>query len=149
MAWCRQATSHCLSKCWYISMSPWNVIWSQWVKAWPLGVLCHWSSRASADQMLSPYQLWVWYYEVQNWHWIFVSKWVPVMNSCPCATLSRPRCLHSFELIFNTKPTFLAFKTYYCHILCFHPCYYVAQDTACAPQHQGIGRHCVFTFNLE
>ena len=39
--------------------------------------------------------------------WIFVSKWVPVMNSCPCATLSRPRCLHRFELIFNTKPTFL------------------------------------------
>ena len=39
--------------------------------------------------------------------WIFVSKWVPVMNSCPYATLSRPRCLHRFELIFNTKPTFL------------------------------------------
>ena len=59
----------------------------------------------------------IWYYEVKNWRWIFVSKWVPVMNSCPCATLSRPRCLHGFELIFNTK--FLAFKTYYCHILCF------------------------------
>ena len=71
----------------------------------------------------------IWYYEVKNWRWIFVSKWVPVMNSCPCATLSRPRCLHGFESIFNTK--FLAFKTYYCHILCFHPCYYVAQDTAC------------------
>ena len=31
MAWCRQATSHCLSQCWPRSMSPYGVTWSQWV----------------------------------------------------------------------------------------------------------------------
>ena len=44
------------------------------------------------------------------------------MNSCPCATLSRPCCLHRFIFDFNTPPTFLAFKTYYYHLLCIHPC---------------------------
>ena len=32
MAWCRQATSHYLSKCWPRPMSPYGVIRSQWVK---------------------------------------------------------------------------------------------------------------------
>ena len=44
------------------------------------------------------------------------------MNSCPCATLSRPCCLHGFIFDFSTPATFLAFKTYYCHILCINPC---------------------------
>ena len=74
MVWCRQASSQCLCKCWYRSMSPCGVTWPQWVKAWPVDVLYHCSSRASADKMLSPYKLWIWYYEVQNWKWIFVTS---------------------------------------------------------------------------
>ena len=37
MAWCRQATSHCLSQCWPIFMSPYGVTRPQWVKnqMWP------------------------------------------------------------------------------------------------------------------
>ena len=31
MAWCRQATSHCLSQCWPRSLSPYGVIRPQWV----------------------------------------------------------------------------------------------------------------------
>ena len=32
MAWCRQATSHCLSQCWLSSLSPYGVARPQWVK---------------------------------------------------------------------------------------------------------------------
>ena len=32
MAWCRQATSHCLNQCWPKSMSPHGVTRPQWVK---------------------------------------------------------------------------------------------------------------------
>ena len=32
MAWCRQATSHCLSQCWPRSLSPYDVTRPQWVK---------------------------------------------------------------------------------------------------------------------
>ena len=32
MAWCRQATSHCLSQCWPRSLSPYGVIRPKWVK---------------------------------------------------------------------------------------------------------------------
>ena len=37
MAWCRQATSHCLSQCWPRFMSPYGVTRPQWVKnqMWP------------------------------------------------------------------------------------------------------------------
>ena len=31
MAWCRQATSHYLSQCWYRSMSPYGITRPQWV----------------------------------------------------------------------------------------------------------------------
>ena len=31
MAWCRQATSHYLSQCWPRSLSPYGIIWPQWV----------------------------------------------------------------------------------------------------------------------
>ena len=31
MAWCRQATSHCLSQCWPRSLSPYGVTRRQWV----------------------------------------------------------------------------------------------------------------------
>ena len=34
MAWCRQATSDYLSQCWPRSLSPYDVIRPQWVKAW-------------------------------------------------------------------------------------------------------------------
>ena len=33
MAWCHQATSHCLSQCWPRSISPYGVIRPQWVKS--------------------------------------------------------------------------------------------------------------------
>ena len=33
MAWCRQATSHYLSQCWLISLSPYGVARPQWVNA--------------------------------------------------------------------------------------------------------------------
>ena len=33
MAWCRQATSHYLSQCWPISVSPYGVTRPQWVKS--------------------------------------------------------------------------------------------------------------------
>ena len=33
MAWCRQATSHCLGQCWYSSMSSYGVAMSQWFNA--------------------------------------------------------------------------------------------------------------------
>ena len=33
MAWCRQATSHCMKQCWPRSMSPYGVTRPQWVKA--------------------------------------------------------------------------------------------------------------------
>ena len=32
MAWCRQATSHCLNQCWPRSMPPYDVTSTQWVK---------------------------------------------------------------------------------------------------------------------
>ena len=32
MAWCRQATSHCLSQCWPRSLSPYGVTRPRWVK---------------------------------------------------------------------------------------------------------------------
>ena len=32
MAWCCQATSHCLSQCWTRSLSPYGVTMPQWVK---------------------------------------------------------------------------------------------------------------------
>ena len=32
MAWCRQATSHCLNQCWPRSLSPYGIIRPQWVK---------------------------------------------------------------------------------------------------------------------
>ena len=32
MAWCRQATSHCLSQCWLSSLPPYGVARPQWVK---------------------------------------------------------------------------------------------------------------------
>ena len=31
MAYCRQATSHCLTQCWPSCMTPYGVIWPQWV----------------------------------------------------------------------------------------------------------------------
>ena len=31
MAWCHQTTSHCLSQCWFRSLSPYGITWSQWV----------------------------------------------------------------------------------------------------------------------
>ena len=31
MAWCRQATSHCLNKCWLRSMSPYGITRLQWL----------------------------------------------------------------------------------------------------------------------
>ena len=34
MAWCRQATSHYLSRCWFRSMSPNGVTRPQWVDLW-------------------------------------------------------------------------------------------------------------------
>ena len=36
--WCRQATSHYLSQCWPIFMSPFGVTGLRWVKLWPLNV---------------------------------------------------------------------------------------------------------------
>ena len=34
MAWCCQATNHCLSQCWPRSLSPYDVTRPQWVKNW-------------------------------------------------------------------------------------------------------------------
>ena len=33
MAWCRQATSHCLSQCWISSLSPYGVTRPQWINS--------------------------------------------------------------------------------------------------------------------
>ena len=41
MAWCRQATSHYLSQCWLISLSPYGIIRPQWVNML-LVIRLHW-----------------------------------------------------------------------------------------------------------
>ena len=39
MAWCRQATSHCLSQCWPRSLSPYDVTRPKWVNCHSLTLL--------------------------------------------------------------------------------------------------------------
>ena len=48
MAWCRQATSHCMSQCWPRSLSPYGVAMPQWVK--------YWVGMDSCDTFSSTYQ---------------------------------------------------------------------------------------------
>ena len=64
MAWCRQATSHYLSQCWPISLSPYDVTRPQWVNGLmevirPLAdILLTWILSSSEVQHFERYFLW-------------------------------------------------------------------------------------------
>ena len=77
MAWCHEATSHYLSQCWPISMSPYDVTRPQWVKGEKFseyikgkpsqisGSICHpWCS--SSGSIISPWD-WLLIYQHEKW----------------------------------------------------------------------------------
>ena len=53
MAWCHQATSHCLNQCWPSSMSPYGITTAQWVISSPpnASYMCQWISTALVQIM--------------------------------------------------------------------------------------------------
>ena len=56
MAWCCQATSHCLSPCWPQSLSPYGVTRPQWVKENVVGsVVCNISLMVNEERWVNVY----------------------------------------------------------------------------------------------
>ena len=51
MAWCRQATSHYLSQCWFSSLLPYGVARPKWVKfkSTSCGIALRWRPKISFD----------------------------------------------------------------------------------------------------
>ena len=83
VAWCHQATNHCLSKCWPRATLPYGVISLQWVKArkkwWKL---CRWHFSVHLLEWKLLYFIWTCYDQVLKCY--KTSQWVN--SSPPCAT---------------------------------------------------------------
>ena len=84
MAWCHKATSHYLSQCWPSSMSPYDIIWPQWVNSSPpsniIWCLINGSALVPAMVVTSLRDLWVklWFAYFFIWNnftlyiWVFI-----------------------------------------------------------------------------
>ena len=101
MAWCRQATSHYLSQCWPIPMSPYGVTMPQWVKHYNIKTSQHWNTSQINDPLWgeSTSHQWIFLTKSVIWSFVFyVLNLNKLLNKqASCRLFSRPS--HSSDIL--------------------------------------------------